>query len=987
MEPLEFVAAVLPPPGNGRYCVVELSRKKEHAYVHTLEEAQPFIDRWKKTGEDIYFALGTFGDDNNRTADNVHMVKTFAIDVDCNHPKDLPDAEGNIKPKAYASAKLAAQAIMDFTETTGLSALGDPWMVASGGGVHAYWPLSEAVDVNEWKPVAEAFKRMCYQNKLDIDPTVTSDASRVLRIPATINTGIKNKKKVRAQTNVRFMSEGSVFELADIRAVVEKNLIGTQYEVSMAKPPSNVVELPGTRPTAPSASQVKLFENSVTRFKNIVVKTRAGTGCGQIAHYVEHAEQDGMEPLWRGILSWTKVCVDGEGASKWISDMHPYSEDRMRTKLAEIKGPYPCTKMDSENPGVCPSCPHWGKITNPLLFGRDMAVTTVESVVELPRVSMDEEVKKVLRPEAPRGYAYGERGGIFIQKEDEDAQGNKVMRSVLIIPYDLFPVDILSHNGEHTVHFMAIRREGVQNITMAQKAVVSQDETVKALANQNIVASFGRGNDKNLFDYVRASVEKMSNDKSPVKVPANYGWQENSTFVYAGKIYSATSAPVEVPMPGLENIVANTKPKGSIENWVTFIKMLIAKKLYGHLSVVLAGASAPFMRFTGIYGMTYHCGSTESGTGKSLALEGAASIWGHPTHYRTGKSTSPVAMQQRLGLLQSLPLVTDEITAKNRKDSEWFPEFLLDMTEGRGKERMESGANKERLNLSIWQTVAIMSSNTHVVDYLTGSRKHSSEGEMRRVLEFVMDEELSWEPHEIEVIKSLQENYGVVGHELAEFLAKNVPMLKTLVPDVVRNCYKDFNATNDERFWMAGVGTIMTAGAILGNKYLNIVDFPLNEIKEFLKGRVNVARGTVRTSKRHAEDVLNGFIQENYGKFVVVRFNSKSGASALLGDTALIDSSTTRSVVMGRVEHGVTANHVDFFIEERLLKTFCSNMSFGYADFKRQLEKQFVVSYMPKKDLMARTSGPPMRVSTMKISREISSLDEEVINPLSVAAA
>ena len=83
MEPLEFVAAVLPPPGNGRYCVVELSRKKEHAYVHTLEEAQPFIDRWKKTGEDIYFALGTFGDDNNRTADNVHMVKTFAIDVDC----------------------------------------------------------------------------------------------------------------------------------------------------------------------------------------------------------------------------------------------------------------------------------------------------------------------------------------------------------------------------------------------------------------------------------------------------------------------------------------------------------------------------------------------------------------------------------------------------------------------------------------------------------------------------------------------------------------------------------------------------------------------------------------------------------------------------------------------------------------------------------------------------------------------------------------
>jgi hypothetical protein len=393
------------------------------------------------------------------------------------------------------------------------------------------------------------------------------------------------------------------------------------------------------------------------------------------------------------------------------------------------------------------------------------------------------------------------------------------------------------------------------------------------------------------------------------------------------------------------------------------------------------------MRFTGIYGMTYHCGSTESGTGKSLALEAAASVWGHPVHDRTGKSTSPVAMQQRLGLLNSHPLITDELTSKNRANFEWLPEFLLDMTEGRGKERMESGANKERINLSTWQTVAIMSSNTHVVDYLTGSRKHSSEGELRRVLEFIMDEELSWEPHEIEIIKSLHKNYALVGYELAGFLAKNVPMLKTLVPEIVRNCYKDFNATNDERFWMAGIGAMMAAGLSLGSKHLGIIDFPLSEMKDFLITRVNTARGNIKTNKRSAEDVLNGFIQEYYGKFVVVRFNSKSGAVALLGGTAEIDASTTRSVVMGRVEHGVTANHTDFYIEERLLKTFCSNMSFGYADFKRQLEKQFVVSYMPKKDMMARTSGPPMRVSTMKISRENSTLDEEIINPVSMAAA
>ena len=40
MEPLEFLAAVLPPPGHGRYCVAELTKKKEHFYVETLEEAE-----------------------------------------------------------------------------------------------------------------------------------------------------------------------------------------------------------------------------------------------------------------------------------------------------------------------------------------------------------------------------------------------------------------------------------------------------------------------------------------------------------------------------------------------------------------------------------------------------------------------------------------------------------------------------------------------------------------------------------------------------------------------------------------------------------------------------------------------------------------------------------------------------------------------------------------------------------------------------------
>lgn len=964
MTPLEFLAVVLPSPEYGYYCAAELSTKqKEHIYVTALEEFYPTVDRWVDEEKNVFFALATFENNTSRKAENAAFVKSLFIDMD-----------------GYASKRQAALALHAFLVETGLEELGMPWVVASGGGLHCYWPFTKALPKDDWKLIAESFKRLCKQCKLNIDMTVTADAARVLRIPGTRNF----KEKYPSPREVKLMTEGAVFDPEILSDLIVSKLI--VQPVQPAK-----LDLPGKRPDAapvPTATTAKMFENSVTKFKNILVKTKAGNGCAQLKHFVENAEEDGMEPLWRGWLSIAQKCEDGGKASAWLSSLHPYPQERMEQKLREIKGPYPCVKFDSENPGVCDGCQFFSKITNPLALGREVKLETqakeIEVVMPVEANGIAAEVKKVLRPTPPRGYSYGTKGGVYIDKEIEDAEGNKVKKPVLILPYDLFVVDILNNNGEHIVHMLALRPDGPATVTMAQKAVVSKDETVKALATQNIIAAFGSGNDANLFSYVRAAVEESSTGKAAVKVPANYGWQDDNTIVYAGKIYSK-GMPVSVPMPGLENIVANTKPTGTIEAWRSFVNLLIQKEMYDHLAIMLAGIGAPLMRFTGMYGMTYHCGSTESGTGKTLALEAAASVWGHPTHYRTGKSTSPVAMQQRLGLLNSFALITDEITAKNRKDFEWFPEFLLDMTEGRGKERMESGSNKERLNLSTWMTNAIMSSNTHAVDMLTGARKHASEGELRRLLEFIMDQPLTWEPHEIEIVKSLQHNYGVAGHIIVDYMAKNVDLLSRLVPDTVQNAYKEFKATNDERFWMAGIGTIIAAGVMINSKHAGVIDIPMIKIIERLHKVIDTMRGNVKGNARTAEDVLNAYTRDNYGKFIIVKQIERGRILAELGNGKEVDESITRSSIMGRVEHGFTPGYIDYYIEESMLKACCASMSYGYADFKRKLGMECAVTPMPKKDLTAKTRGPQMRVSVLKISRPITDLEDD--DPLSMAAA
>ena len=959
MQPLEFLAAVL--PSSGVYCAAEFTTpRKQHIYVDTLDELLAAANKLSGENKDAYFGLAAFKEKGNRTADNARVMRALFLDL------DIGESKGN--QKKYATRDQAAEDFKNFMVNTGMAELGQPFVINSGGGFHVYWPFDEEIPIDQWKPIGENFKRLCFQEQLIIDMNVPADAARVLRVPGTFNYKEENPREVQ------ILQVGDTFTSFQLDSFIKSKLKAPTYEAVVAN-------LPGKKPQAANSTVSKLLqETSSTSFKQIVNKTKDGTGCGQLAYYIENAQDDGMEPLWRGMLSLAQKCKDGEKAVVWLSQMHPYEPERMNQKLREIKGPYGCLKFDSENPGICTECQHWGKITNPLALGRQIETDNAPKQIEIVKAEEVTEAAppvKVNRPPPPKGFSYGKNGAVFRDQKVEDADGGSQTKQVIVLPYSLFVVNILHHDGQHIVHMLALRPEGAMEVTLNQRAVVSKDETLKTLAEQNVLA-FGGWNDKNLFEYVRACVEEASLIQRATKVPNNYGWQENETFVYNEHIYQPNTPPRHVPMKQLANLNRVCSPSGSLDNWRRIINMLTTKGLNEILTMSLVGFGAPLMRFTGYDGMTFHLGSTESGTGKSLALELAASVWGHPTKYRVSKSTSDVAMQQRLGLLNNLPLISDEITNKNRKDFEWFPAFVFDMSEGQGKERMESGANKERENTTYWKSLSLLSSNTHVMDYLTGARKHSSEGEIRRVLEQTMTDVIRWEQEEIDILQLLKTNYGVAGNAYTQYIVDNFEDVKSTVANTMKSVRAKINFTDDERYWLAGCSALV-AGAVLASK-AGIVQYPIERITAVLKGMVDSARGKLKDNVRTAEDVLNSYVREFYGKFVVVK--ALDGAlAASIGEHGAIDQTITRSEIFGRVEHGITPGHIDFYIEEQLLKKHCSDRSFGYSDFKKQLESAYHVTYN-KKDLMAKTKGPPMRVNAMKISRKIE--DETV--PLAQAA-
>jgi len=958
MTPAEFLAVVLPSEGLGLYCAVELTKKKEHFYAETIDELIPKIDAWKADNCDIFFGVATF--DNKRGSDTAQYIKAFFVDLD-----------------GYTTKKSAADALIKFLQSTGLDALGTPWIVDSGGGLHCYWPLNDELPVAVWQPVAENLKRLCKQEGFVIDMAVSADAARILRVPGTMN----NKKKYASPRPVRIVQKGDIFDFSEFSPLIYEKLIDAAPPM-----PSRAARttLEGERPkAATTVGQVKLIQDSYTLFSGLEPH------CGQVADYIATAQEDGKEPIWRGLLSWAKVCEDGQEKAVWLSDMHPYPHERMHQKIFEIKGPYPCVKMDSENPGICTKCPHWGKITNPLILGREIKTdNTVKEIMldapvseEFDETELDSEdayepedsglplAPSVMRPLPPRGYSYGEKGGVYCTKFEEDEEGKKSKKNIQLVPYDLFVVDLLKMENDHLVHMAAVRPEGVQTFNIPQKSVVSRDETLKALASQNVVSTFA-GHDKTLYEYVRACVGDASQNRRPVEVPFQCGWQLNNSFVYNNRVFTTDGKETRVPMPGLENINRNTTGNGTLADWQYMWNKVFIEKvgMDTHLAIALDSFGAPLMRFTEYEGFVWHVASQWSGTGKSLVLSAKAGVWGHPLRYRTGKGTSPVAMQQRAGLLNSMPLLIDEVTATQRNDLEWMPMFVFDFAEAQGKERMESGANKERLNNTSWKTTCTTTSNEKLTDYMAGARKFSSNGELLRMLEWNPHVKLVWTPEERTALLHMKRSYGVAGEAWVRWLAVNQKTAADVVAKVHSHLKKALRFTDDERYWHAGCTTTVSAAILLRKEYAGILDVEINKVIASLKLLVDKARSVVKSSVRTAEDVLNAYIGDNYGSFIVIkRLEGKILAS--WGDNGdIVDRSITRAKVLGRVEHGMLApGYREFYLEEQLLKKHCVSMSFGYDEFKTQMEGSFKVSYI-KKNMLGGTNGPLMRVNVMHIT-------------------
>ena len=163
-----------------------------------------------------------------------------------------------------------------------------------------------------------------------------------------------------------------------------------------------------------------------------------------------------------------------------------------------------------------------------------------------------------------------------------------------------------------------------------------------------------------------------------------------------------------------------------------------------------------------------HVWSDASGTGKTVGLMFAASVWADPNEeaaYVKNMNTTNVALEMCASFLGSLPLCLDELCLKDSggyKGS--LEEMVYQFCEGTGRARGSRNGGTQRQRQ--WNCCAISTGETPLI------KEKSRAGAVNRVLEIEFGEEPLFADN-IHTAETVRDNYGFAGRMFVEALQQD----------------------------------------------------------------------------------------------------------------------------------------------------------------------------------------------------------------------
>lgn len=201
---------------------------------------------------------------------------------------------------------------------------------------------------------------------------------------------------------------------------------------------------------------------------------------------------------------------------------------------------------------------------------------------------------------------------------------------------------------------------------------------------------------------------------------------------------------------------------GELNDWIDFMQPL-RKNLYFRL-VMAASFASPLIQLCGCLPFWFHLWGT-SGTGKTVALMSAMSIWGNP---KVGKLTQTFdsttnALMSTVGFLYNLPMGIDELqTIKNNYSS--YDEIIMKLTEGKERSRMQYN---KILPARQWHCAFISTGEEPITADNAGG------GTKNRTIEVEIDNKFFGRQGNA-IVNFITNNYGTAGKRFIESIPDNL---------------------------------------------------------------------------------------------------------------------------------------------------------------------------------------------------------------------
>lgn len=414
--------------------------------------------------------------------------------------------------------------------------------------------------------------------------------------------------------------------------------------------------------------------------------------------------------------------------------------------------------------------------------------------------------------------------------------------------HPIMPVERLVNidTGVEKLKIAFRRGNGQWRSIIAEKSVLASRQKILALSDMGV--SVNSETAPNLVRYL-SEVEDRNYDKIPQsKSIGRLGYIKGEGFspYVDGLIFDGDLS--------FRDLFQSVSQHGDFKTWIAIAKE--CRQMSTTAKIVLAASFAsPLLDILGALPFYVHLWGVDSGTGKTVALMLAASVWGDPTvgkYVKTFDATA-VGLEKTAAFLNHLPLCLDELQL-NKDGKGRISHDVYKLAQGVGRTRGSKFGGVERT--PTWKNTILTTGESPLTNQNAGA------GAVNRVIDIECKASEAVITDGMRVANTVKANYGLAGKDFVTVLYNDAELRKEIVEEYQRVVHSLSSKDTTEKQAMAA-GAVLIADALISDLFFDNEN-PLteDEISEFLASKAVVSAG-----ERGYQWLLD-WVAQNQNKFV-----------------------------------------------------------------------------------------------------------------------